>query len=365
MEKPRIRAEVVGSLLQPDALVTAREQHAKGSISDDDLKMAEDAAVDFCIRLQEGVGVDVVTDGEMRRTGWASMTQSLDGVEPRTTVRSYPASVHQTDPMIAAAIPTVVRRVSQKADKAPGAEFQYLQSHTDSFAKFTIPAPSYYRRFWSDELSMDAYPDCESYLLDVRDWTRGIIEELVSNGCPYIQLDAPNYGSLCDADNRAFHESIGHDLVAQVAFDGDLDSSAVQGLDTVTAIHVCRGNWLEATWSRGGYEVIAEQLFPRLDFDAVLLEYDSERAGDFGPIGLIPDGTTVVLGTITTKSGRMETLGDIEQQLATASRFKDVQELAISTQCGFSSSAFNNNLSFEDQRAKLQLVATAGHSFWS
>jgi 5-methyltetrahydropteroyltriglutamate--homocysteine methyltransferase len=363
----KVRAEVIGSLLQPAALVAARGRFAKGEIPAAELHAVEDDAVDFCIAMQEEVGLDVISDGEMRRGSWTAMTRALHGIELRDVIRSYPASVHQEDLTKPAPALTVVEPVAQKAGFDPIADYAYLRQHAQQMTKFTLPAPSYYRRFWSDELSGAAYLDCETFLFAVRDWLQGVVGSLVTQGCPYIQLDAPNYGSLCDEENRQYHASLGHDLREQLAFDGDLDSSVFAGVgpDVVRAIHVCRGNWLDATWSVGGYDVIAEELFPRLDVDAVLLEYDSERAGAFDPLQYVRSGSTAVLGVLTTKSNALESAENVTAKVESATQFKPMAELALSTQCGFSSSGSNNPLTLDDQRDKLGLIATLAHSLWS
>jgi methionine synthase II (cobalamin-independent) len=202
-----------------------------------------------------------------------------------------------------------------------------------------MAAPSYHRRNWVDHISTGAYDSCEEFLQDVRDWMNGLARWLASQDCEYIQLDAPNYGSLCDPETRQFHADHGHDLERQIAFDAALDSSVFDGLDHVTsAIHVCRGNLPGGAWhSSGGYGVLADSLFANLDVDVVLLEYDSGRAGDFSPIGALAPGTTVVLGLLTTKDGALETGHDVEARISEASKVRPLDELAISTQCGFAS----------------------------
>jgi 5-methyltetrahydropteroyltriglutamate--homocysteine methyltransferase len=187
----------------------------------------------------------------------------------------------------------------------------------------------------------------------------------VSQGCTYIQLDAPNYGSLCDPVTRQFHADHGHDLDKQIPFDGELDSSVFEGLDVTGALHICRGNTPGGHWhSQGGYAAIAEQLFPHLDVDVVLLEYDSERAGDFGPLALVKPDTVAVIGLLTTKEARLEPAEEVEARLREAATVKPLAELALSTQCGFASAA-NAPMSEAEQRAKLQLVADTAQRVWA
>jgi 5-methyltetrahydropteroyltriglutamate--homocysteine methyltransferase len=366
------RAEVVGSLLQSERLLQARRERQEGTLPAEELTKIEDQAVLDAIALQESVGLDVITDGEMRRPGWADTGRHLDGLEPRQAARSYPASAR---PPASGQQPgrglfgpplTVVGKISPKPGAEPvGAEYPFLVEHARSRTKYTMAAPSYHRRYWSDEVSTEAYGSCEDFLADVRDWLHERAAWLVSQGCTYIQLDAPNYGSLCDPVTRQFHAEHGHDLDKEIAFDGQLDSSVFEGLDVTGALHICRGNTPGGNWhSQGGYAAIAEQLFPHLDVDVVLLEYDSERAGDFGPLALVKPETVAVIGLLTTKDARVEPTEEVETRLAEAATVKPLAELALSTQCGFASAA-NAPMSEAEQRAKLELVATVAHRVWA
>lgn len=360
------RAETVGSLLQPEWLLEERRRLQEGAISREELTRVEDRAVLAAIALQEGAGLDVVTDGEMRRTAWADTIRHLDGIEPREGPRSYPATVRwaQAGPA-GPGYPTVVRRIGPKPGERVGDEYRFLKGHARARTKYTMAAPSYHRRYWSDELSRRAYGSCEEFLFDVRDWLREEARRLVAEGCAYIQLDAPNYGSLCDAETRAFHAEKGHDLDREIEFDARLDSSLFEGLEVTRALHVCRGNLPGGAWhSSGGYGPIAERLFQNLDVDVVLLEYDADRAGDFGPLRFVRPGTVAVAGLVTTKDGALEDEWEIERRLDEAATVKPLQELALSTQCGFASAA-NAPMSEEQQQAKLRLVSTVAHRVWS
>lgn len=366
---PSARAEIVGSLLKPEWLMEARVRYESGSLPGDQLARIEDKAVLEAISLQEELGLDVLSDGEMRRGMWAETIRYLDGLELLPAARSYPANVAHLDRgsnmfFGDRGFPTVVSRVRSKSDKHIAQEFPFLLAHARGRAKYTMPAPSYHRRYWSDDVSTSAYGSCEDYLHDVRDWLHGVATRLAADGCTYIQLDSPNYGSLCDPGTRTFHVAHGHDLDEQISFDAELDSSVFDGLSVTRALHVCRGNLPGGEWhSSGGYAAIAEQLFPRLNFDVVLLEYDSERSGDFSPISLIPAHTTVVLGLLTTKSEHLEDRGALEGRIREAAAVRSMESLALSTQCGFASAA-NAPMSEMEQRAKLQLVADTAHAMW-
>ena len=362
----KYRAENVGSLLQPERLLEARKAFAAGTATKEELHAIEDEAVLAAIELQESVGLDVITDGEMRRSGWSLTRPFLHGLETREGRSSYPATVVSEPGRFSGggSFAAVVEKIRPIEGAHPGEEFPFLKSHASAPTKYTIAAPSYHRRYWSDTLSTDAYEDCEAYLRDVRDWIHSIGEWLVAQGCNYLQLDAPNYGSLCDPANRAWHAEQGHDTDAEIAFDAALDSSVFEGLDVTRALHVCRGNGGAGQWhSSGGYATIATQLFPNLDVDAVLLEYDSDRAGDFEPLSLIKPGTVAVLGMLTTKEAPLEDKKLVETRLQEAAGHKALEDLALSTQCGFASAA-NAPMTPEEQRAKLGLVAEVAHSTW-
>jgi len=362
----KYRAENVGSLLQPDSLLEVRKAFTEGAATKEELQKVEDEAVLAAIRLQESVGLDVITDGEMRRSGWSLTRPFLLGLETREGRSSYPATVVSEPGRFSGTgtFAAVVEKIRPIEGSHPGEEFPFLKQNASSPTKYTIAAPSYHRRYWSDTLSTDAYENCEAYLRDVRDWIHSIGAWLVEQGCNYLQLDAPNYGSLCDPANRAWHAEQGHDLDAEIAFDAALDSSVFEGLDVTRALHVCRGNGGAGQWhSSGGYATIAEPLFPNLDVDVVLLEYDSDRAGDFGPISLVKPGTVAVLGMLTTKEAPLEDEGLIKARLEEATKYRSLDDLALSTQCGFASAA-NAPMTAEEQRAKLDLVANVARQTW-
>ena len=361
------RAENVGSFLRsPEALRAASSRNP-----DSEAVAVLDAAVLDVIKLQREAGVDIVTDGELRRSNWADTPDFLDcfdkiagntgGLRWRGG-ESSPAGGH------AAAYDTVARRVGDaKRLGDRSAQYAFLAEHADVRTKFTLPAPSYHRRYWWEEVSGAVYSSAEEYLTEIRDALREVVDQVVALGCDYIQLDAPNYGSLCDPDNRARMEAAGVDINAQIAFDAALDSSLFAGLTGVTsAVHVCRGNAPGGRWhSAGGYGAISAQLFPQLAVDRLLLEYDTERAGTFGPLADVPSGVTAVLGLLTTKSGDLEDESAVRERIAEAATVKPLDELALSTQCGFASVAGGNVVTPEQQLAKLELVTRVAGATWA
>jgi 5-methyltetrahydropteroyltriglutamate--homocysteine methyltransferase len=365
------RADTVGSLLRGDAVVRAarRSSPADGALLND--------AVRDAIMLQEEVGLDVITDGEVRRVSWAQTPRFVDaftttsGADSRALnwrgggegVFGAPDSGGRP-----AGYPAVVRRIATaKRMGDMTAEYAFLARYARARTKFTLAAPSYHRRYWSPARSIVAYDSCEEYLTEIRDYLRSVVDGLIALGCDYIQLDAPNYGSLCDPDTRAAMVASGRDPDAELAFDADLDSSLFDGVTGVTsALHVCRGNGPAGAWhSAGGYGVISAALFPRLTMDRLLLEYDSDRAGGFGPLRDVPESTTVVLGLLTTKSPRLEYADDVLASIAEAARYKPLGELALSTQCGFASVPVANPITPAMQRSKLELVVQLARRGWS
>jgi 5-methyltetrahydropteroyltriglutamate--homocysteine methyltransferase len=363
------RAETVGSLLRTEEVIRA----ARGEGGQDASKLL-DEAVTSAVNLQEDAGLDVITDGEVRRTAWAQTPRFVacfEAVPGRRSLnwRAGEGSQVSTRPPAGPSFgyPAVVRRVTGGPRTGRMAdEYASLASVAHARTKFTMAAPSYHRRYWSEEHSRSAYGSCEEFLNEVRDYQRDVLTDLVALGCDYVQLDAPNYGSLCDPDTRAQMAADGRDADAEIAFDAELDSSLFAGFDGVTsALHICRGNGPNGAWhSAGGYSAISGQLFPKLTVSRLLLEYDSDRAGGFEPLADVRPGTVVVLGLLTTKSDRLDDETDVTARIGEAAQVKPLEELALSTQCGFASVPGANPVTPAGQRAKLELVARLAHRTW-
>jgi 5-methyltetrahydropteroyltriglutamate--homocysteine methyltransferase len=367
---PEPRAETVGSLLRGAAVLRAAR---RGSLADQ--AVLNDAVRD-AIKLQEDTGLDVITDGEVRRTGWVQTPRWLDAftvTEGRGALnwRGGPDGTQQRgvgQSSSQGGYPAVTRRVATARRTGDmTAEYAFLAQYARSRTKFTMPSPSYHRRFWSDQHSRAVYGSAEEYLAEIRDFLREAVDELIALGCDYIQLDAPNYGSYCDPGTRARMAAEGRDPGADLAFDAELDNSLFDGIPggVTTALHICRGNGPGGMWhSVGGYGAISRELFPKLGFGRLLLEYDSDRAGGFEPLADVRPGTTVVLGLLTTKSGTLEDDAAVEARIAEATRFKPLAELALSTQCGFASAPGDNPVSPAGQRAKLEMVVRLARRTW-
>jgi 5-methyltetrahydropteroyltriglutamate--homocysteine methyltransferase len=337
--------------------------------------------------LQEEIGLDVITDGEVRRVSWAQTPRFVDAfavgggqsalnwrgaAEGRFGAPATGGPGGGPGGGSRGGYPSVIRRVATApriGDMA--AEYAFLARYAQTRTKFTMPAPSYHRRYWSATASPTAsttggYGSAEEFLTEIRDYLRSVAHTLIDLGCDYIQLDAPNYGSLCDPDTAAAMRAAGRDPDAELEFDAALDSSLFDGLNDVTsALHVCRGNGPAGAWhSAGGYGAISGRLFPRLTVDRLLLEYDSDRAGGFEPLADTRPETAVVLGLLTTKSPRLERDADVLARIEEAARFKPRTELALSTQCGFASVPVANPVTPEAQRAKLELVVRLAQRVW-
>jgi 5-methyltetrahydropteroyltriglutamate--homocysteine methyltransferase len=370
------RAETVGSLLRSAAVLRAAR---RASLADQ--AVLSDAALD-AIKLQEDAGLDVITDGEVRRTGWVQTPRWLDaftvtegrgalnwrgGAGPGGASGPGPgAGVGQASGK--GGYPAVTRRVATARRTGDmTAEYAFLARYATVRTKFTMPSPSYHRRFWSQAHSLAAYDRAEDYLAEIRDFLREAVGQLIALGCDYIQLDAPNYGSYCDPGTRARMAAEGRDPDADLAFDAELDNSLFEGIsgDVTTALHICRGNGPGGMWhSAGGYGAISAKLFPRLEFSRLLLEYDSDRAGGFEPLADVRPGTVVVLGLLTTKADTLDDEVAVEARIAEAARHKPLEELALSTQCGFASAPGDNPVTLAGQRAKLEMVAKLARRTW-
>ena len=364
------RADVVGSLLRPPALLDARQQLAAGAITPARFKAVEDGAVDAAIALQEGAGLEVVSDGEMRRLSFQSqMVEAVEGFGEwdldaflwgqwlgDETVGDWR---RERPPELG-----VVGRLRRKRHLS-AEEFVYLRARASATPKVTLPSPGLFANFWSPERSRGVYPTLEGFLADVVDVLRDEVVELARLGARYIQLDAPHYPLLLDPETSAFYESRGWSMEQWLALGIELDNAVMAAIPGVTfGFHLCRGNqgsrWLVA----GDYGPIAKPIFQGINAGRLLLEYDDARSGSFEPLGQVPDDRVVVLGLVTTKRPDLEAPEALERRLAEASRYLPLERLALSPQCGFGTSILGNALTPEDQRRKLELVAETARRVW-
>jgi 5-methyltetrahydropteroyltriglutamate--homocysteine methyltransferase len=363
------RTDVVGSLLRPPELVEAQERLARGDLGIPDFKSIEDRAVDEAIALQEEAGLEVVTDGEMRRLSFQSqMTAAVEGFGKWDLDAFLWGEWHSEElgDLVVERPPIAVVGKLRRRRFLSAEEFTYARARTDRVLKVTLPSPSLFANFWEPDRSKSAYPNPEDFLGDVAEILREEIEELVRLGATYIQLDAPHYPLLVDPRYRDFYESRGWPAERWLELGLELDNFVMGDHAGVTfGIHLCRGNQASRWLVSGGYDWLAKRLFPKVRAERLLLEYDDERSGDFEPLREVPADKTVVLGLVTTKSPRRETVTDLATRIREAARYVELDRLALSPQCGFATSVVGNALSVDDERAKLRTIAEAAAEVWS
>ncbi len=359
------RAEVVGSMLRPAYLLRARDTHAAGNLSETALRRIEDRAVDECVAIHEQAGVDVLTDGEMRRSVFASqLVQATEGFEPveGNTVDWFTLDgKKETSPVTVAVVRPIRRRRHLSTE-----EWAYLRGRTDRPIKVTIPSPTMYAYYWVPGVSDPAYPSTEAYLEDVAHILGDEVDELARMGARYIQVDAPEFGMLLDPRQQRWFAEKGFATERMVRLGVDLINDLVRGHPDVTfGLHICRGNDASRYMAKGSYAALAKEIFGRVAVDRLLLEYDDERSGDFEPLREVPEDKTVVLGLVTTKWPRRETEEELVARIEEASRYIPLDRLALSTQCGFASVARGNAITPDVQQEKLDLVSRVARRVWN
>jgi 5-methyltetrahydropteroyltriglutamate--homocysteine methyltransferase len=359
------RAEVIGSMLRPSYLKDARAAFELRNLSAHDFKRMEDRAVDQVIAMQEGTGVDVVSDGEMRRFLFMGpITETVDGIEPVEHDSAMPWSTAEGD--VEWVPPAAVTSKLRKRRSLVTEEYAYARARARLPLKVTVPSPLVLYGLWSPRYSSAAYADPFEMFADAAEIGRSEILELVSLGSEYIQVDAPELATLVDPRVRDWAESLGFGAERMLTEGLDLINGMVQGVSGVRlGIHLCRGNNAGMWMASGGYDYIADALFERAtSFDAFFLEYDDARSGSFEPLAGAPDDKQVVLGLVSTKAQELETPPDLEARIEEAARFFPREQLGLSTQCGFASVAIGNPISEADEERKLRLVADTAHAVW-
>ncbi|KPV39624.1 methionine synthase [Thiohalorhabdus denitrificans] len=364
--------DVVGSLLRPAELLRAREERAAGRLDAPAFKAVEDAAVDGAVRLQEEAGMAVATDGEMRRLSFQSqMTEAVEGfgewdldaflwgnwqgdAETGDWSRERPTRLGVEGRLRRRRFLSVEELVYLRARVGPG-----------TVPKVTLPSPSLFASFWDPERSAGAYPTLEAFLADVTDLLREEVAELARLGARYLQLDAPHYPLLLEPGTRAFYEARGGSWRDWLARGIELDNAVMDAAPGVTfGFHLCRGNQGSRWLVEGGYDPIAGPVFRGTRAQRLLLEYDDERSGSFAPLAEVPEDKTVVLGLVTTKTPRVESPEWLEGQVREAARYVPLERLALSPQCGFSTSVVGNRVTVEDERRKLAAIRDAAERLW-
>lgn len=363
-------ADTVGSMLRPPELLDARKRYAADELSNAEFKRAEDRAVDWAIGLQERAGMPVVTDGEMRRESFQSqLVESVEGFAGHSLDAWLWGDWHGDEAVGDKKTERpnelgVVGKLRRKRHLSVE-EFVYARGRTNRTIKVTLPSPSMYANLWSPELSREAYPTLDDFLEDVAEILREEVAELVRLGAEYIQLDAPHYPLLLDPKTREFYEARGWDFEKWMSRGVELDNHVIGDHPGVTfAFHLCRGNQGSRWLVSGSYEPLARRVFGSVNAQRLMLEYDDERSGGFEPLAHVPEDKVAVLGLVTTKSGRRETVEELEARVREASAFVPLDRLALSPQCGFATSVVGNALSVEDEEYKLRTIVQTAERVW-
>ena len=359
------RAEHVGSLLRPPELLQARAAHAAGTLSPEKLRAAEDRAILQVLEKQSQLGLDAVTDGELRRGSWLTdMADAVDGFVSDRVALEWKGPGGGVEASTAHAAGAKLRKLR----KMTGHEVPFLQKNAHGVFKVTLPAPSNFMlASYKAGITDPFYPTHADLLRDLVEIVLDEVKWLVSEGVQYIQFDAPYYSHYLDPLQQARMRQAGIDPDQELenAIAGDNAAMRDVPRESVTvALHVCRGNSRSRWYTEGGYDSIAEKLFDLLQVDRFLLEYDTARSGGFEPLRLVPRGKSVVLGLITTKEPKLETQSELRRRIDEAARFVALENLALSPQCGFASTAPGNLLSADEQWKKLELVVDTARKVW-
>jgi 5-methyltetrahydropteroyltriglutamate--homocysteine methyltransferase len=336
--RPPFRADHIGSLLRPAALRQAFRRHTEREIGDEEFARIQDDCIRAVIRMQEEIGFEVVTDGEFRR-----------GEEADFTAPYASAPVRRTHPLALD-------------------EYAFLHQASGVAAKITLPAPSTMHFFrFSDFADPAVYGDAQSFFADLIAVYRDEMADLVRAGCRYVQLDEVAIALLCDPAIRSKMESAASDpdALVDVYIDAINETISACPADVVVGVHMCRGNFRSRYLGEGGYESVAERFFTRTRANHFLLEYDTPRAGDFAPLRFVSSGKGIVLGLISSKTPSLEGIDALRRRVEEATKHIALDQLAISPQCGFASTAAGNPLTEADQQAKLRLVVAAARAIWN
>jgi len=356
------RSDVVGSLLRPSYLKDARERHERGQLSHSEFKSLEDRAVKEAIEMQTAVGLEVLTDGEMRRYAfYGHLVDAVEGFDkfggwaiPFRNEKGEEVVVHR---------PVVISRLRRKRPLC-AEEFTYLRARTNHPAKTTIVSAQQAAAYYDNKKSSGAYPKIDSYLADLVDILRVEVDELIRLGCTYIQVDSPQYAALLDPQLHEGYRQRGNDPDRLLDLSTEMDNAVIGNHPGVIfGLHLCRGNNQSRFYASGDYGPITK-VFQKTRFHRFLLEYDDERSGGFEPLRQVPEDRTVVLGLVSSKKASLESKDELKQRIQQASQFIPLERLALSPQCGFASTIEGNLVTSADQEAKLRLVAETAKEVW-
>jgi methionine synthase II (cobalamin-independent) len=360
---PPFRADHVGSLLRTAPLRAAREKRAKGEIDAAALTAVEDREIEKVIRKQEEVGLKLATDGEFRRSWWHfDFFKALKGVE---MISAPPIKFHGVETKAEAI------KIAGKVDFAGHphiGHFKFLKAHCKTTPKMTTPAPStFHFRQGRAMVSKEVYPGYDEFFADVAATWRKAIRAFYDAGCRYLQLDDTAWSMICDPKEREGSKARSDDPDTLPAIYARVTNAALEGkpADMAITMHSCRGNFRSTWLAEGGYEFVAEHLLGNTNFDGYFLEYDSDRAGGFEPLRYFPKGNKqLVLGLVTSKSGRLEPRDEIKRRIEEATKFVALEQLCLSPQCGFASTEEGNVLAEDEQWAKLRMIVELAEEVW-
>ena len=368
--RPPFRADHVGSLLRPKQVHQARDEFAKGLITAADLKRVEDEAIREVIRMQGEVGLKSATDGELRRTSWhMDFIYQLGGIEKvrDDTIR---VAFHNKDKNYEWAPPSAHVTSAITLPQTIFADaFSFVRDNVsaDQTAKLTIPSPSMvHYRGGRDAISADVYPDLGQFWDDLSVAYGQELTQLYDLGCRYLQLDDTSLAYINDPVQRDHIKDIGGDPLHQHETYIATINKALAGrpVDMTITTHMCRGNNQSMWAAEGGYDFVADSLFNKLDVDGFFCEWDDERSGGFEPLRYLPKGKHVVLGVVTSKRGELESKDFIKRRVEEAAKYTDIDQLCLSTQCGFSSTSEGNDLTQQQQWDKLRLIVEVADEIW-
>jgi 5-methyltetrahydropteroyltriglutamate--homocysteine methyltransferase len=361
--KPPFRADHVGSLLRPAVLKEAREKRAKGAITAAQLKEVEDREIERVIKKQEEVGLQAITDGEFRRSWWhLDFLWGLEGAEKNVM-----------DSGIAFAAVTTRNEGVKVTGKLgfsghPMIEhFKFVAAHTRRTPKITIPAPSaIYGRPLKTPIDQKIYPRLDSFFADLGQAYRKAVRAFADAGCRYLQLDEVFIAMLCDPKYRQQMTDRGDDPKYLGETYGELINTAMSDIppDMTITMHLCRGNYKSTFMGTGGYDAVQEILFNKINVHGYFMEYDDERSGGFEPLRMLPKGKQIVLGIMTTKTGKLESKDELKRRIDAAAKYAPLDQLCISGQCGFASTEEGNVLTEDEQWAKLRRLVEVANEVW-
>ncbi len=360
------RADHVGSLLRPRELHELREKVGQGAAPAAELKQAEDRLIREVVKLQEDIGLQAITDGEFRRDWWhIDFLAGFDGVELRREGDAYfDTRFKGADPKP----PTMfVTGKLRRTKPSMVSHFEFLKKTiTRGTAKFTLPSPAMLHARADRASIRKTYPSLDNFWADLTQCYREEIRDLYQAGCRYLQVDDTTIAMFGDPKVQEQFRKLGDDPKNDVAMYAEAVNAAIRDVpeDMAVAIHTCRGNF-KSTWlASGSYDYVAKTAFSRIDVDGFFLEFDDERSGGFEPLRHIPKGKKLVLGLVSSKLPQLEAKDELKRRIEAASKYVPMENLCLSPQCGFSSTHHGNNLTVEQEKAKLQLCIDTAKEVW-